>query len=85
MQYLIPNIPIKAEGMQSSEFAFGLVYDTIAEIARLHDQIQEEVGFDGIETTIAGEVFLTLEGERVSTATMSSRHADAHLVLGDPS
>lgn len=81
MQNLI-NVPVT--GDLPGDPDFGQVYAAINQVAIHLDEIQEEVHFDGIRTEADGTVLLTLKGTPVSTAAMSSRHADAHLVLGDP-
>lgn len=82
MQNLI-NLPVTGE-TPATDPEFGWQYEVVNQIAIHLAEIEEEIGFTSIRTSANGEVHLMLHSIPVSTARMSSHHADATLVLGDP-
>lgn len=64
---------------------YGWCYDTVAAVLVDLVELLDEVDFSTIRTHEDGSVLLVSNrGVVVGSARMSSHHADAHLVVGDP-
>jgi hypothetical protein len=79
MQRLLP-LPITGQ-LPDDQDAYGRVYATVEAIGQQFDNLREELQFDGVLTDVTGRVHLTYRGRPVAEACMSSRHAEARLVV----
>lgn len=84
MQYLVPQGITVTGDTPDRDPDYGHTHRTVGEAGALAADIQEEVDFDGIETSANGDVHLTLKGSRVARVALTSYHADARLTVLDP-